>query len=376
MNSSPGRKLRQDLQRSESSHFSKTKRRRILHRRLNGLARLLHDDDDKTRFDRCCSRRRADFGKYYCFPTVSRPLEYQSKVTVGQGSNAILRIQRCISRVKEGYPSAPHSKNFGEIEPPAATVAASPGVVGLGDDGALDTGEDTDAAVVTKVGEGKSAGVGSNSTPVVKGVDAEGIPDNVVGFELEECSVAVPKAVVAPAAEGDVAVDVVTAECGLEVERDLIGAGGVAENEVALDVEHHEVADVGLAVLALAGEMVSEGVVCCDEAVLERAAEIEALVAVKAKLAEGEGGAVGGMLEMLGGVVLKLHFNEGLQMRLANGQVLERRVELPEDAGLKANGVVEIERLLGDARGLGGWDVETGSTPLLLTKPLIPQNGI
>src|SRR5271154_4765866 len=40
--------------------------------------------------------------------------------------------------------------------PPTATVAASPGVVGLGDDGALDAGEDTDAAIVAEVGEGEA----------------------------------------------------------------------------------------------------------------------------------------------------------------------------------------------------------------------------
>jgi hypothetical protein len=39
-------------------------------------------------------------------------------------------------------------------------------------------------------------------------------------------------------------------------------------------------------------------------------------------------------------------------MGFTDGQSLETRVELPEDAGFKTNGVVEIERPLSDARGL------------------------
>jgi len=134
----------------------------------------------------------------------------------------------------------------------------------------------------------RAAWVGSDRTAVIKGVDAERIPYYVIGFELKERGVAVAKPVVVPATKGDVAVDVVAAEGGLEMEGDLVGTRSVGEDQVAFDVEHHEMTDVSLSVLALAEEVIGERMIGRNETVLEDATEIEVLVAVEPELAEGK----------------------------------------------------------------------------------------
>ena len=68
----------------------------------------------------------------------------------------------------------------------------------------------------------------------------------------------------------------------------MVDTGRVGEDEVAFDIEHHEMADVSLSVLALAEEVIDERMIGRKEAVFEDATEIEVLVAVEPELAEGE----------------------------------------------------------------------------------------
>jgi hypothetical protein len=90
---------------------------------------------------------------------------------------------------------------------------------------------------------------------------------------------------------------------------------------MALDVEHHEMTEVSLSILALTAKVVGVWVDGLIEAVLEDAAEVEVLVAVEAELAEVEGGAVGWVLEAQGGFVIELHPDAWLWVTPIRGMI-------------------------------------------------------